>query len=35
VAVAVIVDRDTGAREKVEAQDLAYRCSYIKADLGL
>ena len=35
VAVAVIVDRDTGARELVEAQGLSYRCAYTKADLGL
>jgi orotate phosphoribosyltransferase len=35
VAVAVIVDRDTGARELVEAQGLSYRWAYTKADLGL
>lgn len=35
VAVAVIVDRDTGAKEKVEAEGLAYRAAYGKDDLGL
>jgi orotate phosphoribosyltransferase len=35
VAVAVIVDRDTGAKEKVEAQGLRYRYAYNLADLGL
>ncbi|MPZ97004.1 MAG: orotate phosphoribosyltransferase [Propionibacteriales bacterium] len=35
VAVAVIVDRDTGAREKVEAEGLEYRCAFGSADLGL
>ena len=35
VAVAVIVDRDTGAREKVEAEGLPYLFAYGKADLGL
>ena len=35
VAVAVIVDRDTGAREKVEAEGLEYRYAFSKADLGL
>jgi orotate phosphoribosyltransferase len=34
-AVAVIVDRDTGAREKVEAEGLEYRCAVGLADLGL
>jgi orotate phosphoribosyltransferase len=33
--VAVIVDRDTGAREAVEAAGLAYRYAYGLADLGL
>lgn len=35
VAVAVIVDRDTGAREKVEAEGLQYLFAYSKDDLGL
>ncbi len=35
VAVAVIVDRDTGAREKVEAEGLAYRYLLGLGDLGL
>lgn len=35
VAVAVIVDRDTGARERVEAAGLEYRAAYRLADLGL
>ncbi|MGH3385028.1 MAG: orotate phosphoribosyltransferase [Nocardioidaceae bacterium] len=35
VAVAVIIDRDTGAREKVEAEGLEYRCAFGSADLGL
>lgn len=35
VAVAVIVDRDTGAREKVEAEGLSYRYAFDAADLGL
>jgi len=35
VGVAVIVDRDTGAREKVEAEGLAYLYAYSKDDLGL
>ena len=35
VGVAVIVDRDTGARGRVEAQGLEYRYAYGKADLGL
>ena len=35
VAVAVIVDRDTGAREKVEAEGLPYLNLYGLADLGL
>lgn len=35
VAVAVIVDRDTGAKEKVEAEGLPYLFAYSKADLGI
>lgn len=35
VGVAVIVDRDTGAREAVEAQGLQYLYAYELADLGL
>ncbi len=35
VAVAVIVDRGTGAREVVEAQGLPYLAAYSSADLGL
>ncbi len=35
VAVAVIVDRDTGAREKIEAAGLPYLALYGLADLGL
>jgi orotate phosphoribosyltransferase len=35
VGVAVIVDRDTGSREKVEAEGLQYLYAYSKADLGL
>jgi orotate phosphoribosyltransferase len=35
VGVAVIVDRDTGAREKVQAEGLEYRSVYGLADLGL
>jgi orotate phosphoribosyltransferase len=35
VGVAVIVDRDTGAKEKVEAQGLEYRYAYGLDDLGL
>ena len=35
VAVAVIVDRDTGSREAVEAQGLEYRFAYGLAELGL
>ncbi len=35
VAVAVIVDRDTGAREKIEAEGLPYMYLYGLADLGL
>jgi len=33
--VAVIVDRDTGAREAVEAEGLEYRYAFGLADLGL
>jgi len=35
VAVAVIVDRDTGAREKVEAEGLPYLAALSLDDLGL
>lgn len=35
VAVAVIVDRDTGARERVEAEGLPYLAALSLADLGL
>lgn len=35
VAVAVIVDRDTGAREKIEAAGLPYLALFGMADLGL
>lgn len=35
VAVAVIVDRATGAQEKIEAAGLRYRAAYGKHDLGL
>ena len=35
VGVAVIVDRDTGARELVEAQGLAYYAAYGVGELGL
>lgn len=35
VGVAVIVDRDTGAREKIEAEGLAYRYAISAADLNL
>ncbi|MBA8793365.1 orotate phosphoribosyltransferase [Friedmanniella endophytica] len=35
VGVAVIVDRDTGAREKIEAAGLPYRWAVSAADLGL
>ena len=35
VAVAAIVDRDTGAREKVEAEGLEYRAALNLQDLGL
>ncbi|ABS05649.1 orotate phosphoribosyltransferase [Kineococcus radiotolerans] len=35
VGVAVIVDRDTGARERVEAEGVPYRHAYGLADIGL
>ncbi|MFT4011029.1 MAG: orotate phosphoribosyltransferase [Nocardioidaceae bacterium] len=35
VGVAVIVDRDTGSREKIEAAGLPYLFAYDRADLGL
>lgn len=35
VAVAVIVDRDTGAREAVEAEGLTYSAAYGVSELGL
>jgi orotate phosphoribosyltransferase len=35
VGVAVVVDRDTGAREKIEAAGLPYRFALSAADLGL
>jgi orotate phosphoribosyltransferase len=35
VGVVVIVDRDTGAREKVEAQGVPYRYAYGLSDIGL
>ena len=35
VGVAVIVDRDTGAREAIEAAGLPYRFAVSLADLGL
>ncbi|HVE74717.1 MAG TPA: orotate phosphoribosyltransferase [Mycobacteriales bacterium] len=35
VGVAVVADRDTGAREKVEAAGLTYRTAFTAADLGL
>jgi orotate phosphoribosyltransferase len=35
VGVAVIVDRDTGAREVIEALGVPYRWAYDLADLGL
>jgi orotate phosphoribosyltransferase len=34
-AVAVIVDRATGARERIEADGLDYRAAFTSADLGL
>lgn len=35
VGVAVIVDRDTGARERIESEGLQYRAAFGLADLGL
>lgn len=35
VGVAVIVDRNTGARERIEAEGLAYRAAFSLEDLGL
>ncbi len=35
IGVAVIVDRNTGAKEKVEAAGLPYRSAYGLSDLGL
>ncbi|HSU37060.1 MAG TPA: orotate phosphoribosyltransferase, partial [Propionibacteriaceae bacterium] len=35
VGVAVIVDRDTGAREAIEAAGLSYRFAVSAQDLGL
>jgi orotate phosphoribosyltransferase len=35
VGVAVIVDRNTGARERIEAEGLQYRYAVSAADLGL
>lgn len=35
VGVAVIVDRDTGAKEKIEAAGLEYRAAFTLTDLGL
>jgi orotate phosphoribosyltransferase len=35
VAVAVIVDNSTGARERIEEAGLEYRAAYGLADLGL
>ncbi|MGN6131347.1 MAG: orotate phosphoribosyltransferase [Nocardioidaceae bacterium] len=35
VGVAVIVDRSTGAQEKVEAEGLGYRAAFGLTDLGL
>jgi orotate phosphoribosyltransferase len=35
VGVAVVVDRDTGARQAVEAAGLPYRASYGLADLEI
>ncbi|MFB9376173.1 orotate phosphoribosyltransferase [Kineococcus gynurae] len=35
VGVVVIVDRDTGAKEKVEAEGLEYRYAYGLTDIGL
>jgi orotate phosphoribosyltransferase len=35
VGVAVIVDRSTGARERIEQAGLSYRAAYALTDLGL
>jgi len=35
IGVAVIVDRDTGARQRIESEGLPYRYAYSLADLGL
>jgi orotate phosphoribosyltransferase len=35
VGVAVIVDRDTGARERIEAEGLSYRFAVSASELGL
>ncbi len=35
VAVAVIADRDTGARERIEAEGVPYLAAYSLTDLGL
>lgn len=35
IGVAVIVDRDTGARERIEAEGLVYRAAISAQDLGL
>ncbi|MDR1710388.1 MAG: orotate phosphoribosyltransferase [Propionibacteriaceae bacterium] len=35
VAVAVIVDRDTGARQRIEAAGIPYRYAFGLSDLGL
>jgi orotate phosphoribosyltransferase len=35
VGVVTVVDRDTGAREAIEAEDVPYRSLLGLADLGL
>jgi orotate phosphoribosyltransferase len=35
LAVAVVVDRDTGARERIESKGLPYYAALGPADLGL
>ena len=35
VAVAAVVDRDTGARGRIETAGLEYRCAYGRSDLEL
>lgn len=35
VGVAVVVDRSTGARERIEQAGLTYRAAYVLTDLGL